>query len=70
MTGFKQGDVILVPYPFGERAGGKKRPALVVSASEHNQATGELVWAASVGTVVFFSMIVWKYPPAIIMPRL
>ena len=45
MTGFKQGDVILVPFPFGERAGGKKRPALVLSASEHNQATGELVIA-------------------------
>ena len=45
MTGFKQGDVVLVPYPFGERAGGKKRPALVVSASEHNLATGELVIA-------------------------
>ena len=45
MTDYKQGDVILVPYPFGERASGKKRPALVVSSSEYNQATGELVIA-------------------------
>jgi len=45
MTGYKQGDVILVPYPFGERAGGKKRPALVVSSLDYNQATGELIIA-------------------------
>ncbi len=45
MTVYKQGDVVLVPYPFGERAGGKKRPGLVISSLEHNQATGELVIA-------------------------
>ena len=45
MTAYKQGDVILVPYPFGERAGGKKRPALVVSSLAHNLATGEVVIA-------------------------
>ncbi len=45
MIGYRQGDVILVPYPFGERAGGRKRPALVISSSEHNQATGELTVA-------------------------
>ncbi len=45
MTGYKQGDVILVPYPFGERAGGRKRAALVLSSDEYNQATGDLVIA-------------------------
>ena len=45
MTGYEAGDIILVPYPFGERAGGRKRPALVLSPSEFNQATGELVIA-------------------------
>ncbi len=45
MTAYKQGDVVLVPYPFGERSGGKKRPGLVISSLEHNQATGELVIA-------------------------
>ena len=49
MTGYDQGDVILVPYPFGERAGGRKRPALVVSPSEYNQATGELIIAQITG---------------------
>ncbi len=49
MTDYKPGDVILVPYPFAERAGGKKRPALVVSSLEYNQATGELVIAQITG---------------------
>ena len=45
MTGYKPGDVVLVPYPFGERAGGNKRPALVVSSAEYNEATNELLIA-------------------------
>ena len=51
MTGYDRGDVILVPYPFGERAGGRKRPALVISSREYNQATGELVIAQITGRV-------------------
>ena len=51
MTDYKQGDVILVPYPFGERSSGKKRPALVISSTEYNQATGELVIAQITGRV-------------------
>lgn len=45
MTDYEPGDVVLVPYPFGERAGGKKRPALVISSGEHNEETGELLIA-------------------------
>lgn len=45
MTGYEQGDVVLVPYPFGERAGGKKRPVLVISSSDFNQSTDEVVIA-------------------------
>jgi len=45
MIDYKPGDVILVPYPFGERAGGKKRPAVVVSNGAYNQETGELMIA-------------------------
>lgn len=45
MTDYEPGDVVLVPYPFGERTGGKKRPALVISSNEHNQETGELLIA-------------------------
>lgn len=39
------GDVILLSYPFGEGAGVRKRPALVVSSSAFNQETGELIIA-------------------------
>ncbi len=49
MTGYNQGDVILVPYPFDERAGGRKRPALVVSPTDYNQTTGELIIAQITG---------------------
>ncbi len=42
---FSPGDVILISYPFGEGAGVRKRPALVVSSSAFNQETGELVIA-------------------------
>ncbi len=45
MTGYRRGDVILVPYPFGYGVGGRKRPALVVSSDGYNQDTGELVIA-------------------------
>ncbi|MDA0733749.1 MAG: type II toxin-antitoxin system PemK/MazF family toxin [Chloroflexi bacterium] len=45
MTDYEPGDVVLVLYPFGERAGGKKRPVLVISSAEHNQETGELLIA-------------------------
>ncbi len=42
---FNPGDVILLSYPFGEGAGVRKRPALVVSSSVFNRETGELVIA-------------------------
>ena len=45
MTDYKRGDVVLVPYPFDQRVGGKKRPALVISSEEYHQATGELIVA-------------------------
>lgn len=45
MTGYERGDIVLVPYPFGERAGGKKRPVLVISSLDFNQATDEVVIA-------------------------
>ena len=44
-TVFSPGDVILLSYPFGEGAGVRKRPALVISSSAFNQETGELVVA-------------------------
>ncbi len=45
MTAYNTGDVLLVPYPFGERAGSQKRPVVVVSSPEYNEATNELIIA-------------------------
>ena len=45
MTVFNPGDVVLLSYPFGEGAGVRKRPALVISSSAFNQETGEVVIA-------------------------
>ncbi len=36
-TIYKQGDVLLVPFPFTDSAGDKQRPALVVSANWYNR---------------------------------
>ena len=53
MTGYKQGDVVLVPqllHGSGDEAvAAKKRPALVLSSLEHNEATGEVVIAQITG---------------------
>ena len=51
MTAYEPGDVVLVPYPFGERAGGRKRPALVVSGPPYNEDTGELIVAQVTGRI-------------------
>ena len=51
MTAYESGDVVLVPYPFGERAGGRKRPAVVVSDAAYNEDTGELIVAQITGRI-------------------
>ena len=45
MIVYEPGDVVLVPYPFGERAGGRKRPGLGISPAEFNETTSEIVIA-------------------------
>ena len=51
MTAYEPGDVVLVPFPFGQRAGGRKRPALIISGTDYNQETGQLIIAQVTGRV-------------------
>ncbi len=37
MTSYKQGNILLVPFPFTDQSGAKQRPAVVLSGSEYNQ---------------------------------
>ena len=49
MTGYSRGDVVLVPYPIGDRLSSKKRPAVVVSATDETEAAAEVVIAQITG---------------------
>lgn len=51
MTAYEPGDVILVPFPFGQRAGGRKRPALIISGTDYNRDAGQLIIAQITGRV-------------------
>jgi len=43
---FSFGDVVLVPFPFTDQTGAKKRPAVVVSSSAYNTGRRDIVIAA------------------------
>ncbi len=40
---FSFGDVVLVPFPFTDQSGSKKRPAVVVSSSGYNAGRRDIV---------------------------
>jgi mRNA interferase MazF len=42
---YSRGDVILVPFPFSDLSGGKKRPGVVISADSHIRAQNDLIVA-------------------------
>lgn len=48
-TNCRRGDVILVPFPFTNLGGVKRRPALVVSSDEYNQSTNDIIVAQITG---------------------
>jgi mRNA interferase MazF len=43
---FKQGDILLIPIPFSDLTSSKKRPVLVLSNSEYNFKTEDMLVAA------------------------
>lgn len=45
------GDVVLVPFPFTDQSGAKKRPAVVVSGDDYNARRRDLVIMAITGQV-------------------
>ncbi|HSK73651.1 MAG TPA: type II toxin-antitoxin system PemK/MazF family toxin [Pyrinomonadaceae bacterium] len=46
MTNYKFGEIVLVPFPFTDQKGTKKRPAVIVSSSAYNLARLDLVLMA------------------------
>lgn len=42
---YKQGDVLLVPFPFTDQSGQKQRPAVVLSGDAYNQVHPDLIMA-------------------------
>lgn len=42
-TSYNFGDVVLVPFPFTDQTGMKKRPAIVVSSAGYNSARLDLI---------------------------
>lgn len=51
MTRYKQGEVVLVAFPFTDFSGVKQRPALVVSADWFNRANPDCVLVAITSNV-------------------
>ena len=42
-TGYSFGDVVLVPFPFTDQTGNKKRPAAIVSSADYQAQRRDLV---------------------------
>jgi mRNA interferase MazF len=42
-TGYEFGEIVLVPFPFTDQSGGKRRPAVIVSSAAYNRERIDLV---------------------------
>ncbi len=65
-TVYNFGDVVLVPFPFTDQTGTKKRPAVVVSSAAYNSARPDLMLMAitsqmrTPATVGEVKVVEWK----------
>ncbi len=51
MTGYEQGDVVLVRFVFSDETGAKRRPAVIVSTDDYHRGRQEAVIAAITSNV-------------------
>ncbi len=51
MTGYEQGDVVLVRFVFSDESGAKRRPAVIVSTGEYHRGRQEVIMAAITSNV-------------------
>jgi len=40
---YKQGDIILIPFPFTDLSGSKKRPAMILSKQKYNKVSDDFI---------------------------
>lgn len=45
-TMFKQGEIVVVPFPFSDLSGAKQRPVLVLSKSKDNENSQDIITCA------------------------
>lgn len=78
MTNFRQGDVLLVPYPFTDQSGIKQRPAVVLSGDAYNQTHPDVILAPITSQVMHapdeVSLVNWRaaglLKPSVVKPIL
>lgn len=51
MTGYEQGDIVLVRFVFADETGAKRRPAVIISASNYHHGRQEAIIAAITSNV-------------------
>ena len=51
MTGWRRGDVVLVPIDFTDRSGTKRRPGVIVSSDEYNAESPDVMIASITGNL-------------------
>ena len=68
MPAYGFGDIVLVPFPFTDQSGAKKRPAVIVSSTAYNQARRDVVIMAVTSQVkpsgTFGEMIIQDWQAA------